>query len=54
MVKKVLNTLLTVIEYFIGYKYGDKVKQLSIKPPKMSGYAKYFDESKHMNFSLNF
>ena len=41
-------------KYFIGYKYDNKAKPLWIKLPKMSGYAKYFDETKHINFLIKY
>ena len=38
-------------EYFIGYKYDNyKIKALSIKFPRMSGYVKSFDETKYISF----
>ena len=39
-------------KYFIDYKYSEKSEPLCIKIPKMSGYAKYFDETKHLNFLI--
>ena len=35
-------------KYFIGYRDDVKVKPLCIILPKMSGYAKYFDETKYL------
>ena len=38
-------------EYFTGYKYDNyKIKALSIKFPRMSGYVKSFDETKYISF----
>ena len=39
--------------YFIGYLDDyDRVDLLRIRLPKMSGYAKGFDETKYMSFSI--
>lgn len=49
MVKKVLNALVAID---MATKLNQTVykKNLHIKLPKRSGYAKYFDETKDMNF----
>ena len=38
------------LKYFIGYKDGEKFKQLYIMLLKMSWYVKCFDETKYMCF----
>ena len=56
MLKKVIsNKILSHkkdFKYFINCKYGDKIKAFCIKLPNMSEYAKYFVETKHMNFLI--
>ena len=37
-------------KFFIGYKYGKKIRQLFIRALHMSGYANTFKEAKYMNF----
>ena len=39
-------------KYFIEYKDDEKVRPLHIMFPKMSGYAKSFDEAKCMCFLI--
>ena len=39
-------------KYFIGYKYNENVKPLSLMLPKMGGYTKFFNETKYMSFLI--
>ena len=38
------------LKYFIGYSDNDNIRPLCIKLPKMSGYARKFDENVTMSF----
>ena len=39
------------LKYFIGYNDDDDIiRPICIKPPQMTGYAKYFDSNKTMSF----
>ena len=40
------------MKYFIGYKYGKKVRSLRILLPKMNAYRRVFDETKYMSFLI--
>ena len=39
-------------KYFIGYKYGKRVRPLRMFLPKMSACRKDFDETKYMSFLI--
>ena len=50
--KKVKNNNDTY-KYFIGYNYENKIRQLYIILPQMSGYIKYFEnDSKNLSFKI--
>ena len=40
-------------KYFIGYNNNDVIRQLCIKLPQMTGYAKKFDKNVTMSFRVN-
>ena len=40
----------TGFKYFIGYKYGKKIRPLCVIFPKMSSYRRDFDEIKYVLF----
>ena len=37
-------------KYFIGYKYGKKIRPLCILLPKLRAYRRDYAETKHMSF----
>ena len=41
------------LKYFIGYNDNDVIRSLCIKLPKMTGYARKFDENVTMSFRVN-
>ena len=41
------------LKYFIGYNDNDVIRPLCIKLPKMTGYARKFDENVTMSFRVN-
>ena len=50
---KEFKTIMTHLNYFIGYNYEDKIRPLYIILPQMSGYIKYFENgSKNMSFKI--
>ena len=52
MISTKISCIKKGFKYFIGYNYDNKVKPFCIKLPKMSLYARYFDETKHMKFLI--
>ena len=41
------------LKYFIGYNDNDIIRPLCIRLPKMTGYARKFDENAIMSFRVN-